>query len=57
MFSLQQNWRTRGQNPGSGVGEWGRGGPNNVYTWVNVEMIKLHEKYRVEDEINKSFES
>jgi hypothetical protein len=32
MFSLQQNWRTRGQNPGSGVGEWGRGGPNNVYT-------------------------
>jgi hypothetical protein len=29
---LQQNWRTRGQNPGSGVDGWGRGGPKNVYT-------------------------
>jgi hypothetical protein len=32
MFSLQQNWRTRRQNPGSEVGGWGRGGSNNAYT-------------------------
>jgi hypothetical protein len=36
MFSLQQNWRTRGQNwfclEGEGA-EWG-GDPNNVYTHV-----------------------
>jgi hypothetical protein len=50
MFFLQQNWRTKGQNRfflGAGE-EWrGSGGPNNVYTWVNVKTIlkgQIHRK-------------
>jgi hypothetical protein len=42
MFSLQQNLRTRGQNRfcPDVEGRKEGGDPNNVYTRVNVKMIK-----------------
>jgi hypothetical protein len=48
MFSLQQNWRTRGQNlfcegererVGEGAGR--RGSPNNVYTYEKMKNNKI----------------
>jgi hypothetical protein len=43
MISLQQNWRTRGQNRFClEVGGEGGDGPSNIYMhmWANVKMIK-----------------
>jgi hypothetical protein len=40
MFSLQQNWRKRGQNRFWKERWEGERGSNNVYTLVNVKTIK-----------------